>query len=202
MLIKYIPCCTESQIFYGDFCKTFSQIQTPCPVDNPNELRYTFDMVYEGFEPFVQDDSVLLILGSFPSVKSREEGFYYGNRQNRFWKLVAAATDEPVPQTVEQKKALLRAHKIALWDVVIACEIKGSMDKDIKNPVIADIPALLARYPIRHIVTNGGTAQKLLLRYHPALQDNCLPLPSTSPANARLNVSAWQNALRSLLTLA
>lgn len=153
-------------------------------------------MVYEGFAPFVNEDSRLLILGSFPSVKSREEGFYYGNKQNRFWKILAQGFACPLAQTVAQKQDLLRAHGIALWDIVTACEIRGSMDKDIKNPQIADVPSLLARYPITKIIANGGTARKLLLSYYPDLAPIVLSLPSTSPANARLNVSLWLAALR------
>lgn len=153
-------------------------------------------MVYEGFAPFVQEDSHVLILGSFPSVKSREEGFYYGNKQNRFWKILAEWFGCDVPQTVPQKQDLLRAHGIALWDVVTACEIRGSMDKDIRAPRIADVPALLARYPIAHVLTNGGTAYKLLMRYYPQLVPVVTPLPSTSPANVRLNPAVWLSALQ------
>lgn len=146
-----------------------------------------------GFEPFYTADSTLLVLGSFPSVKSRAEGFYYGNPQNRFWRVLAAAFDAPVPQTIPQKKQLLTLHGIALWDVVTECDIVGSMDKDIRNPVLADIPALLARCPIRKIVTNGGTAHRLLRRAYADAGVPVTALPSTSPANARFNSAAWIN---------
>lgn len=154
-------------------------------------------MEHIGFEPFVNDDSKLLILGSFPSIKSRKEGFYYGNRQNKFWRILAESFFAEIPKTVEDKKRLLSANGIALWDMVISCDIKGSMDKDIKNPVIADVPALLKSYPsIRNVITNGGTAKSLLLKYYPNVEKICLPLPSTSPANARLNKNVWIEALR------
>lgn len=152
-----------------------------------------------GFDPFIFPDSRLLILGSFPSVKSRQEGFYYGNKQNRFWRVLADFFGMPVPQTVAQKQAMLRAHRIALWDIVTECEIRGSMDKDIVNPRIADVPALLTRYPVRSIFTNGATAHKLLLRNFPQLSDITTPLPSTSPANVRFDAAVWQQALRSAL---
>lgn len=164
-------------------------------VDKRVPFCYTFFMEEMGFLPFVCPDSHTLILGSFPSVKSREEGFYYGNRQNRFWKILAQTFSAPLPTSVEEKKALLRAHRIALWDIVLSCDIVGSMDKDIRNPVIADVPALLNAYPIRRILTNGGTAHALFVRHYPALAPLCLPLPSTSPANVRLDPQVWQDAL-------
>ena len=152
----------------------------------------------QGFEPYINRDSRILILGSFPSVKSREEGFYYGNKQNRFWRILAESFDCGLPQNTDEKKALLSKNKIALWDVVISCDIQGSMDKDIKNPIAADIPALLAKFPVRKIITNGATARALLLRHFPYLADMCVFLPSTSPANARLDKSVWIDALRNI----
>ena len=161
------------------------------------QMRYNIIMEYMGFEPFANDDSKLLILGSFPSIKSREEGFYYGNRQNKFWRIVAESFFAELPQNIEEKKKLLSENGVALWDIVVACDIKGSMDKDIKNPVIADVPALLKHYPsIRAVITNGGTAKKLFFKYYPDLEKICLPLPSTSPANARLDKKIWIDALR------
>ncbi len=150
----------------------------------------------EGFAPFVNPDSRVLILGSFPSVKSREEGFYYGNKQNRFWSVLAQSFASPAPRSVNEKKELLRRNKVALWDVVTSCDIVGSMDKDIKNPVIADIKSLAANYPIAKIITNGGTAYKLFAKHFPELTGMCVALPSTSPANARLDKSVWINELR------
>lgn len=153
-------------------------------------------MIHQGFEPYINDDSRILILGSFPSVKSREEGFYYGNPQNRFWKIVAESFYSPLPTNIEEKKQLLSKNKIALWDIVISCEIKGSMDKDIKSPIIADVASIIARYPIRKIITNGGASRSLFIKHFPELAEMSLSLPSTSPANARLDKSLWINALR------
>ena len=157
-------------------------------------------MIYTGFQPYINSDSRILILGSFPSVKSREEGFYYGNKQNRFWRILAQSCDSPLPATIDEKKRLLKENGIALWDVVISCEIKGSMDKDIRNPVIADMDTLLKQYPIQHIITNGGTAQTLLQKHFPRYAERSIALPSTSPANARLNVSVWLNTLQQMIS--
>lgn len=153
-----------------------------------------------GFEPFSGGNSKLLILGSFPSVKSRSDGFYYGNPQNRFWRILAEFNGCPAPHTIEQKKKLLCDCKIALWDVVISCEIVGSMDKDIRDPVIARVDEFVARHNIRRIITNGKTAYDLLIKHFPDLRELCTPLPSTSPANARLNKSVWLNALADILS--
>ena len=157
-------------------------------------------MIYNGFEPFIHSNSRVLILGSFPSVKSREEGFYYGNPQNRFWRVLAEFFACDVPKTIEAKKALLTQEKIALWDVVTQCEITGSMDKDIRHPRIADIPALLKTHAVSAILTNGKTAHKLFIRHFPALAPLCTALPSTSPANARFDATQWHTALKAALT--
>lgn len=145
-----------------------------------------------GFPPFVNEDSKILILGSFPSVKSRETEFYYGNKQNRFWRATAEIFNRPVPNTNEEKKNFLRENKIALWDVVIECDIKGSMDADIKNPVIADIRSVLKVAPIEKIFTNGQKAHSLLIKHFPDLEKMTVPLPSTSPANARFSIEKWK----------
>lgn len=153
-------------------------------------------MIYAGFEPYINTDSRVLILGSFPSVKSREEGFYYGNKQNKFWRILAESFYTQIPQSITEKKQLLKENKIALWDVVISCEIKGSMDKDIRNPVIADIPSVIRGCNIKRIITNGCTAHTLLRKHYPELAYITVSLPSTSPANARLNKLLWINELR------
>lgn len=157
-------------------------------------------MIFEGFEPFIRKDSRVLILGSFPSVKSREEGFYYGNRQNRFWRVLADFFGRLPPSTIDEKKQLLTDGKIALWDVVTSCEIVGSMDKDIRSPRIADIPEILNQYPVTSILTNGKTAHNLFMRNFPQYAPLCVNLPSTSPANARFSAEPWLAALSSALT--
>lgn len=153
--------------------------------------------VEHGFGPVYDKESRILILGSFPSVKSREKAFYYGHPQNRFWKVLAVLTDTEVPQTVEEKKVWLCAHHIAVYDVIESCDIEGSSDSSIRNVVPADIERILAESKVQHIFTNGKTAGKLYRRYQAKSCD--LPmteLPSTSPANAAYTldklVAAWQ----------
>ncbi len=144
-----------------------------------------------GFEPYFDNDSEILILGSFPSVKSRETDFYYGNKQNRFWRTLAQIFDCAVPITNEEKKIFLTKYKIALWDIVVECDIKGSMDADIKNPKTADIYRVLNAAPIKKIVTNGQKAHALFIKNFPELERITTCLPSTSPANGRFSVDKW-----------
>lgn len=140
------------------------------------------------FEPVFDSASKVLILGTFPSVKSREQQFYYGHPQNRFWKVMGRLTGEPVPVAVEEKKRLLLGHHIAIWDVIASCDITGSSDSSIKNVVPADIGRILDEAPIIRIYANGGKAKQLYDRYVlPLTKREITGLPSTSPANA-----AWQ----------
>ena len=137
------------------------------------------------FEPVYDRHSRVLILGTFPSVKSRENHFYYGHPQNRFWKVMAKLTDSEVPQTVEEKKALLLENGIAIWDVIESCEIVGSSDSSIRNVVPADLRRVLDGSRIERIYANGGTAKKLYDKYGKAqTKMESTGLPSTSPANA------------------
>lgn len=127
----------------------------------------------------------ILILGSFPSVKSREIGFYYGHPQNRFWQVIAAVTNSPVPKTVADKKALLLEHHIAVWDVIESCEITGSSDSSIKKVEVNRVDRLLQQSQIQKIFVNGQTAGKLYQKYlYPLTNMEAVLLPSTSPANA------------------
>ena len=121
-------------------------------------------MIYKGFLPFFDENSEILILGSFPSVISRETNFYYGNKQNRFWKVLAEAFGEPAPETIGEKQALLKNHKIALWDVVAECEITGSLDSTIKNYKVADITQVLDKANVKKIILNGGKAKEIFLK--------------------------------------
>ena len=146
--------------------------------------------------PTFDAHSRILILGSFPSQKSRETGYFYGHPQNRFWKVTAAVFDCPVPQSVEEKKAFLLAHGVALWDVIASCEIAGSSDASIRNVRPNDVPGLLAQTRIDRIFLNGKTAARLYDKY--LKKEIALPavcLPSTSPANASWNfarlIDAW-----------
>ena len=149
----------------------------------------------EGFPPVWDENARVLILGSFPSVKSREEGFYYGNRQNRFWRTVADFFEESAPNTVEDKRAFLLRRGIALWDVVTRCRIVGSKDVTISEEEIADIPALLAKSNVAAILCNGSKAYELLVENFPKLHEIAQRLPSTSPANPRFEKAAWHTAL-------
>ena len=147
------------------------------------------EMIIHPFEPFVRPDSEILILGSFPSRASREQGFYYGHPRNRFWTVLARVSGEETPRTIEQKTAFLTRHRIALWDVISSCEIRGSSDASVRNAVPADISGLLASAPIRKIYCNGALAGRLFLRYQtkPDMPEMTV-IPSTSPANASFSV--------------
>ena len=155
----------------------------------------------EGFPPVCDERSRVLILGSFPSVKSRAQSFYYGNPQNRFWRTVCGYFGEAVPDTVEEKRAFLLRRGIALWDVVERCKIVGSQDASISEEEIADIPALLEGSGIRHVLCNGSKAYELFAKHFPKLLSNAQKLPSTSPANPRFSAKAWQAALASVFSV-
>ncbi|MDO4521589.1 MAG: DNA-deoxyinosine glycosylase [Eubacteriales bacterium] len=153
-------------------------------------LEHQFTPVYDKF-------SRVLILGTFPSVKSRETNFYYGHPQNRFWKLLAALTNSETPRTVEEKKNFLLKNHIAVWDVIAECDIIGSSDSSIRNVRANDLQQILCNAPIEGIFANGGKAYELYRRYSlPATQRECIKLPSTSPANAAFRlerlIQAWQ----------
>lgn len=139
--------------------------------------------------PVYNVDSEVLILGSFPSVKSREGNFFYGHPQNRFWKVLAALLKEEQPVTIEEKKKMLLKHHIAVWDVVASCDIKGSSDSSIKNVVPCNLSAIIAESNIARIYTNGATADKLYRKYcYEQTGIEAVKLPSTSPANAACNM--------------
>lgn len=153
-------------------------------------------MVISAFEPFVNQDSETLILGSFPSVKSREENFFYGNKLNRFWKTLSDIFGDPTPVTVEEKKEFLTKHKIALWDIVSKCEIEGSLDANIKNPQICDLTQIFKVATIKKIIVNGMVAKKLFKKSYPLLNKIAFYLPSTSPANTHFDYKAWEKAIK------
>ena len=146
-------------------------------------------MVIHPISPVYDKNSSILILGSFPSVKSREEGFFYGHPQNRFWKVVASVFDENVPKSIEEKKALLLRNHIAVWDVIQSCDIDGSSDASIKNVKANDLNEILNAADIKAIFVNGKTALKYYKKYtEPILGRTAICLPSTSPANAAWNL--------------
>ncbi len=137
------------------------------------------------FPPLFDENSKILILGSFPSVKSRENNFFYGHPQNRFWKVMAAVLAAALPETVDEKKFLLLSHNIALWDCIARCEIKGSSDASISNVVPNDLSVVFENADISAIFCNGKKSFELYRKYiQPASGRPAVCLPSTSPANA------------------
>ena len=153
------------------------------------------------FEPVYDNRSEILILGTFPSVKSRERGFYYQHPQNRFWKVISALAGWPTPVTIEEQKEMLLENHIAVWDVIYSCDINGSSDSSIKNVVPNDIPVLLSKAAITTIYANGGKAYQLYNRYcYQQTNKEIIKLPSTSPANTSYSleklVTQWGEEIR------
>lgn len=150
-------------------------------------MEYTH--ITHPIEPLYDENSRILILGSFPSVKSREQQFFYGHPQNRFWKVVSAVFQEEVPVTIEEKRAFLHRNHIAVWDTIFSCDIIGSSDSSIKNVVPTDISRILSAAKIEQIYCNGKTSGKYFKKYHEKeLGREAVTLPSTSPANAAWTV--------------
>lgn len=155
------------------------------------------EVISHPFDPVFDSNSKVLILGSFPSVKSRENEFYYGHERNRFWRVVSALFSEHMPETVEQKKALLLRHNIALWDTAASCTVRASSDSSIRNVAANDIKSLLAKTNITRIYANGKTAAQLYNKLVlPSTAVEIVALPSTSPANAAFTleklIECWQ----------
>ena len=150
--------------------------------------------------PYYDKDSTVLILGSFPSVRSREQMFFYGHPQNRFWKVIAGVFDDDVPESISDKKDFLTKHHIALWDVIGECDIKGSSDASIENVVANDLSMIMNTANIQGIFVNGKTAEKYFIKYtENAVGQKAVCLPSTSPANAAWNlerlISDWKRSM-------
>lgn len=144
-----------------------------------------YSRIEHPFGPLYDQNSRVLILGSFPSVKSREQNFYYGHPQNRFWKVIAAVFGCPVPQTIEEKKSLILSNRLALWDSIASCDIAGSSDASIRNARTNDISLILDHSSIERICCNGRKSHELYCRYiEPQTGRSAVCLPSTSPANA------------------
>jgi hypoxanthine-DNA glycosylase len=153
-------------------------------------------MIVHPIAPVFDENSRVLILGSFPSAKSREEMFFYGHPQNRFWRVTAAVFAEDVPKTVAEKQKFLLSNGIALWDVLASCDIEGSADSTIKNAVPNDLSRIFANGKIEKIFVNGKIAEKYYNKYmKKTLGISAVCLPSTSPANAAWGVEklvqAW-----------
>lgn len=163
----------------------------------------TYEHVTHTFGPVYDKNSKILILGSIPSVKSREQQFYYGHPQNRFWKVLAAIFDENDLNTIDDKKAFLLKNNIALWDVIASCDIIGSSDSSIKNVRENDMRVILGQADIRTIFLNGGKAdvffKKYCMKYVNGEKPVLVKLPSTSPANAAWSLDSltkvWREAV-------
>lgn len=154
-----------------------------------------------GFPPVFDENSRVLILGSFPSVKSREVAFYYGNKQNRFWRTVCGFFEEQVPECTEGKKDFLLRRQIALWDMATACEIEGSSDASVKNAVIADLSAIFTTAKIEKILLNGSLAYELFMKKYEKTEIPYIKMPSTSPANPRFDAKIWRDELNDVFRI-
>ena len=158
---------------------------------NPGLRRITHPL-----PPVFDEHSRILILGSFPSVKTREMGFFYGHPQNRYWKVLTALYGDDFPETVEERKNFLLRHHIAAWDVIYSCEIRGSSDASIRNVTPTDLTLILDHAPVKKIFVNGKTAEKMYRKYtEERIGRPAVCLPSTSPANAAWSlerlIDAW-----------
>ena len=157
-------------------------------------------MIVHPIPPVFDGTSKILILGSFPSVRSREEGFYYGHPRNRFWRVLAAVLEEKVPKTVDETQAMLLRNGVALWDAAASCEIEGSLDSAMRSAVPNDIAPILRASRIKTVVTNGKKAHEI---YEKGIYPRCgirdVTLPSTSAANAAYStdelIRVWRGAI-------
>lgn len=157
------------------------------------------EYVTHDFEPVFDEHSRVLMLGTMPSPKSREVGFYYGHPRNRFWKVVSDVCGEPLPETIGDKKAFALRNKIAVWDVLAGCEIKGAEDSSIRNPVPNDMCRILENADVQAIFTTGTKAAQLYKKYcYPKTGIEAIPLPSTSPANCRTSYEELYDAYKKI----
>lgn len=147
-------------------------------------------VTHESIPPFISEESEILILGSLPSIKSREDGFFYAHPQNRFFKAVAGVFEEPEPKTINERKMFLLKHHIALYDVIYECDICGSSDSSIKNVKAIDLVSILKKYPnIKKIFTTGKKSKELYDKYLlPQVKMDAISLPSSSAANATMTI--------------
>lgn len=152
------------------------------------------------FPPLYDKDCTILILGSIPSPKSREQAFYYGHPQNRFWKVMAAVWKEQIPETREEKTRLMLSHHVALWDSLEACDIRGASDSSVRNPVPTDLPWLIRQTKINRIFTTGAAADRFYRQFNePRTGIPSVRLPSTSPANCAISMEKLVEAYRTVL---
>ena len=160
----------------------------------------SYQHVVHTFGPLYNENSGILILGSIPSPASRAVGFYYGHPRNRFWQMLADLYGMPLPESIEEKKALVLLHGLALWDVIEECDIIGASDSSVKNAVPTDIPSLLGKTQVRTILCNGALSKKIYDQYQlPRTGIPAQKMPSTSPANAAWSLERlkeeWRRAL-------
>lgn len=154
-----------------------------------NTKSQKYEHIVHPFPPLYDDDSEILILGSLPSVKSREQMFFYGHPQNRFWKVMSMVLGEVLPTTIDEKKIMLHAHHIALWDAIYSCDIIGSSDSSIKNVIPTDLGKIISSSKVTKVICNGKTSGKYFSKYQQKELDiEPVILPSTSPANAAFSV--------------
>lgn len=163
-------------------------------------IKSSYSHIVHPFAPLYDSNSEILILGSLPSVKSREQRFFYGHPQNRFWKVMSSIISEPVPVTIEEKKEMLHDHHIALWDAIYSCDIIGSSDSSIRNVVPTDLKEIIEGSNVHRIFCNGAVSGKYYARYQQKqLGIEAIVLPSTSPANASYTVekliSVWKDKI-------
>ncbi len=162
-----------------------------------------YQTIIQPIPAFYRPDSRILILGSFPSIKTRESGFFYGHPQNRFWKILSILLNEEIPLTIEAKQRLLENNRIAAWDSIYQCDIIGSSDSSIKNVVPSDLSPIFKTSSIQQVFTNGATSDKYFRKYQgKQLGRKSIRLPSTSPANAAYSLDRllthWQIILEYL----
>ncbi len=156
----------------------------------------------DGFKPVIDKNSRVLVLGSFPSVKSRAQDFYYGNPKNRFWNVLGQALNKDVPETIEGRKNFLIENKVALWDVIERSTIDGSLDSKItlRNSIPVNFDLVLNGFPeIKLIILNGRKAYSVFKKFNKQCKTEYVYLPSTSSANVRFDVELWISKLRSIL---
>lgn len=159
-------------------------------------------MIKHPIPPLFDENSKVLILGSFPSVKSREVGFFYGHKQNRFWRVISAVFESEVPQTIAEKTKLVLDNHLALWDVIASCEITGSADSSVKNVTPNDLSVILENAKIERIFTNGKTSFNLYKKHLEKVTGiEAIYLPSTSPANASWSLERLKEAWECIRTL-
>lgn len=157
------------------------------------------EKVVHTIAPIFDEQSRILILGSMPSPKSREVGFYYGHPQNRFWRVLAEVLGETMPKDISEKKAMVLRHHIAMWDVLAECEIEGASDSSIKNPKINDMNIIFAKAPIKAVFATGAKAAELYQKLRKPHWAECIKLPSTSAANAAYSLERLMDSYRVIL---